>query len=53
MNGAEAGDLYLEIAFQADDRYRVEGRDVYEKYRSRRGSLRWAASVKSLHHPAA
>nr|WP_155453522.1 DnaJ C-terminal domain-containing protein [Massilia eburnea] len=31
MNGAEAGDLYLEIAFQADDRYRVEGRDVYEK----------------------
>ncbi|KQZ43889.1 DnaJ C-terminal domain-containing protein [Duganella sp. Root1480D1] len=30
MNGAEAGDLYLEIAFQADDRYRVEGRDVYE-----------------------
>jgi curved DNA-binding protein len=31
MNGAEAGDLYLEIAFQADDRYRVEGRDVFEK----------------------
>jgi len=31
MNGAEAGDLFLEIAFQADDRYRVEGRDVYEK----------------------
>ncbi|KQV45406.1 DnaJ C-terminal domain-containing protein [Duganella sp. Root336D2] len=30
-NGAEAGDLFLEIAFQADDRYRVEGRDVYEK----------------------
>ena len=31
MNGAEAGDLYLEIAFQADDRYRVDGRDVHEK----------------------
>jgi curved DNA-binding protein len=31
MNGAEAGDLYLEIAFQSDDRYRAEGRDVYEK----------------------
>jgi len=31
MNGAEAGDLFLEIAFQADDRYRVEGRDVYQK----------------------
>ncbi|WP_342119041.1 DnaJ C-terminal domain-containing protein [Pseudoduganella sp. OTU4001] len=30
-NGAEAGDLYLEIAFQADERYRIEGRDVYEK----------------------
>lgn len=30
-NGAEAGDLYLEIAFPADDRYRVEGHDVYEK----------------------
>ncbi|MGW8391092.1 DnaJ C-terminal domain-containing protein [Pseudoduganella sp. HUAS MS19] len=31
INGAEAGDLFLEIAFQADDRYRVEGRDVHEK----------------------
>ena len=31
VEGAEAGDLYLEIAFQADERYRVEGRDVYEK----------------------
>ncbi|SFG54287.1 curved DNA-binding protein [Duganella sp. CF458] len=31
MHGAEAGDLYLEVAFQADDRYRVEGRDVYQK----------------------
>jgi curved DNA-binding protein len=31
MNGAESGDLYLEIAFQQDDRYRVEGRDVFEK----------------------
>lgn len=31
MHGAESGDLYLEIAFQADERYRVEGRDVFEK----------------------
>ena len=31
FNGAEAGDLYLEIAFQPDERYRVEGRDVYQK----------------------
>lgn len=31
MNGAEAGDLFLEIAFEADDRYRVDGRDVYQK----------------------
>ncbi|XLZ72628.1 DnaJ C-terminal domain-containing protein [Massilia sp. SR12] len=28
--GAEAGDLYLEIAFAADPRYRVEGRDVVQ-----------------------
>jgi len=28
--GAEAGDLYLEIQFRPEARYRVEGRDVYE-----------------------
>jgi curved DNA-binding protein len=28
--GAEAGDLYLEIQFAPDARYRVDGRDVYE-----------------------
>ena len=28
--GAPAGDLYLEIRFEADARYRVEGRDVFE-----------------------
>lgn len=28
--GAAAGDLYLEIRFAEDRRYRVEGRDVYE-----------------------
>ena len=28
--GAPAGDLYLEIRFEADPRYRVEGRDVFE-----------------------
>lgn len=27
--GGPAGDLYLEIQFEADARYRVEGRDVY------------------------
>lgn len=31
MGGAAAGDLYLEIHFKPDARYRVEGRDVYEK----------------------
>jgi len=31
VNGGQPGDLYLEIAFRADDRYRVEARDVYEK----------------------
>lgn len=30
MQGGEAGDLYLEIAFQADARYRVDGRDVVQ-----------------------
>lgn len=28
--GGPAGDLYLELRFKADPRYRVEGRDVYE-----------------------
>jgi curved DNA-binding protein len=28
--GGPAGDLYLEIQFTTDQRYRVEGRDVYE-----------------------
>ena len=28
--GAPAGDLYLEIRFEQDARYRVEGRDVFE-----------------------
>nr|WP_229426199.1 DnaJ C-terminal domain-containing protein [Pseudoduganella violacea] len=28
--GAEAGDLFLEIQFESDPHYRVEGRDVYE-----------------------
>lgn len=28
--GAPAGDLYLEIQFRADARFRVEGRDVYQ-----------------------
>lgn len=28
LQGAEGGDLYLEIAFAADPRYRVDGRDV-------------------------
>ncbi|CDG84729.1 DnaJ C-terminal domain-containing protein [Janthinobacterium agaricidamnosum] len=28
--GAPAGDLYLEIRFRPDSRYRVEGRDVFE-----------------------
>ncbi|OBV39287.1 DnaJ C-terminal domain-containing protein [Janthinobacterium psychrotolerans] len=28
--GAPAGDLYLEIRFEQDPRYRVEGRDVFE-----------------------
>ncbi len=28
--GAPAGDLFLEIQFQPDQRYRVEGRDVFE-----------------------
>lgn len=27
--GAPAGDLYMEIAFQAHPRFRVDGRDVY------------------------
>lgn len=31
QHGGEAGDLYLEIAFAADERYRVEARDVYQK----------------------
>ncbi|MGZ8319470.1 MAG: DnaJ C-terminal domain-containing protein [Telluria sp.] len=30
VNGGAAGDLFLEIEFQADPRYRVEGRQVYE-----------------------
>ncbi len=28
--GGAAGDLYLEIGFKADARYRIEGRDVYQ-----------------------
>lgn len=30
MSGGAAGDLYLEVHFSPDPRYRVEGRDVYE-----------------------
>jgi curved DNA-binding protein len=30
IGGAPAGDLYLEVHFSSDPRYRVEGRDVYE-----------------------
>ena len=30
MGGGAAGDLYLEIHFKPNPRYRVEGRDVYE-----------------------
>lgn len=30
VGGAAAGDLYLEIHFHPDSRYRVEGRDVFE-----------------------
>lgn len=30
MGGGPAGDLYLEVHFGPDPRYRVEGRDVYE-----------------------
>jgi len=30
IGGAGAGDLYLEVRFAPDDRYRVEGRDVYQ-----------------------
>ena len=29
-NGGDAGDLYLEIHFKPDPRYRTEGRDVYQ-----------------------
>lgn len=31
IGGGPAGDLYLEIEFRPDDRYRVEGRDVTER----------------------
>lgn len=31
--GSAAGDLYLEIRFRPDPRYRVEGRNVYERVR--------------------
>jgi curved DNA-binding protein len=30
MGNGEAGDLYLEIQFNPDPRYRIDGRDVYE-----------------------
>lgn len=30
IGGAGAGDLYLEVRFSPDGRYRVEGRDVYQ-----------------------
>lgn len=30
IGGGAAGDLYLEVHFQPDPRYRVEGRDVFE-----------------------
>jgi curved DNA-binding protein len=30
MGGGPAGDLYLEVHFSPDPRYRVQGRDVYE-----------------------
>ena len=31
LNGGPAGDLYLEVEFEPDPRYRVEGRDVTQK----------------------
>lgn len=30
IGGADAGDLYLEVQFTPDPRYRVQGRDVYQ-----------------------
>lgn len=33
MGGAPAGDLYLEIHFKPDARYRIDGRDVYQTVR--------------------
>ena len=31
LNGGPAGDLYMEVEFEPDPRYRVEGRDVTQK----------------------
>ena len=31
LNGGEAGDLYLEVAFNEDPRYRIEERDVHQR----------------------
>lgn len=31
FGGAPAGDLFLEVAFKAHQKYRVEGRDIYLK----------------------
>jgi curved DNA-binding protein len=33
FNGGAAGDLFLQVQFRADSRYRVDGRDVTQKLR--------------------
>lgn len=48
VGGGSAGDLYLEIHFTPDLRYRVEGRDVYQKVPVTPWEAALGASIETL-----
>jgi len=48
VGGGSAGDLYLEIHFTPDLRYRVEGRDVYQKVSVTPWEAALGASIETL-----
>lgn len=47
IGGGASGDLYLEIHFRPDPRYRVEGRDVYETLRVTPWEAALGASIEA------
>ncbi|GAB1383665.1 DnaJ C-terminal domain-containing protein [Burkholderiales bacterium] len=46
-HGGPAGDLFLEVQFRPDARWRIDGRDVTQRLRVTPGKPRWAARCRS------